>query len=216
MIKNPSRRTTDQSSSLIHILYPTDAYARLKAKFKEHPKNLHYLLAAVSDRGGDFCRPFMLAYIDRHGPRRIILQVTPRGYTMLGRRMTNPGQIVQWFKRHFKDMRKICKQYEEQEKQKRKRKQAEKRKLAKLQADRERKRKDLEEKALDTQSVGKIVISNLSNFFSRIGIDDRETRLREAITAIITKRDIGAHVTRVFIKADDQDQPSQATVIPRE
>ena len=161
----------------------------------------------------------MLAYIDRRGPRRIILQITPRGYTMLGRRMTNPEHIVVWFKKHFqdKDLRKICKQYEEQEKQKRERKQAEKRKLAKRRAERERKRKDLEERALDTQTVGKIVISNLSNFFSRIDIDDRETRLREAITAIITKHDIGAHVTRVFIKSDDdQDQPSQATVKPRQ
>ena len=120
--------------------------------------------------------------------------------------MTNPENLVTWFKRHFKELRKLCKQYAEHQKQKKAQKRAEKRKQAKLEAARERKRKNLEEKALDTQSVGKIIISNLR----LSGLDDPENYLREVITNIIAERDIGAHVTSVYIPSNDQDDYQQS------
>ena len=157
----------------------------------------------------------MLAYIDHHGPRRIMLQVTPRGYSILGLRITNPEKLVSWFKKHFKELRKLCKEHEKREKRRKARRQAEKRKQAKLEAARERKRKDREEKALDAQSVGKIIISNLNEFLNKFSSNDpesreRETALREAITDVIVERDIGAHVTSVWIK---EEQVYQAKVI---
>lgn len=71
----------------------------LFAEKKLVPSKIHYILHASKEFPGKF----MLSYIPRDKVRHEFVSVTPEGFRFRKQNMDSVGQLIKWFKEHFRD-----------------------------------------------------------------------------------------------------------------